>query len=361
MEKQNQWLNWDAVAYQVLYKLRQVIFMGFNMLDMKQSNAQTVLWKLCSCKTSTVRDLAQSTGLSYATVGNILNDFVRSGEVMLGEMLSATGGRPSQFYSFNAEHAYVLALSARTRESKHSICASVGNLYGEVVWQTEQYFEDIQLMSFENMIDLALHTYPAISILSCSLPGVERDGVIIINDYTKLQGVSFIKHFQEKYHLPVIIENDVNAAVSGYGKNAETDSAIVGIYFPRYFSPGAGIIIDSKVVKGFCGFAGEISLSPIGVDWLSVDYEKPQEVGLAISRLISVFCGILNPRHVVLYGDFFTEAVKKMIMEGIPTEALRNIFPHIIYKDDLEFDIMTGLMTQAVSVYQSGLRRGELI
>lgn len=334
--------------------------MGINMLDMKQSNAQTVLWKLCSCRTSTVKDLAQLTGLSYATVGNILTDFVNSGEVMLGEMLSATGGRPSQFYTFNAEHAHVLALSARTREGKHMIRACVGNLYGELVWQAEQCFDDIQLMSFEHMIDSALHTYPSVRILSFSLPGVEQDGVIITNDYAKLRGVSFTKHFQEKYHLPVIIENDVNAAVSGYGKNVETDSAIVGIYFPRYFGPGAGIIIDGKVLKGACGFAGEISLSPIDIDWLSMDYEKPREIGYAISRLISIFCGIINPKHVVLYGDFFTESVKEMIMEGIPTEDIRNIFPTIIYQNDLDFDIITGLITQAVSVYQSGLK-GDFI
>ncbi|WP_367566280.1 ROK family protein [Lacrimispora sp.] len=323
---------------------------------MKQSNAQTVLWTLCSCKTSTVKDLAQLTGLSYATVGNILNDFVDSGEVMLGEMLSATGGRPSQFYTFNAEHAHVLALSARTREGKHMIRACLGNLYGEVIWQAEQSFEDIQLMSFEHMIDSALYPYPTVSILSFSLPGVEQDGVIITNDYAMLRGVSFTKHFQEKYRLPVIIENDVNAAVSGYGKNAETDSVIVGIYFPKYFGPGAGIIIDGKVLKGACGFAGEVSLSPLGIDWLSMDYEKPREVGLAISRLISVFCGIINPEHVVLYGDFFTESVKETIREEISTETLRNVFPTIIYQDDLDFDIITGLITQAVSAYQLGLK-----
>jgi hypothetical protein len=329
--------------------------MGINMLDMKQSNAQTVLWNLCSCKTSTIKDMAQMTGLSFATVGNILNSFVESGEIILGEMHSATGGRPSQAYTFNAEYAHVLALSARVRNGKNVISACVGNLYGEAVWQTEQCFDSIQLTSFEIMIDLSLRAYPTISILSFSLPGVERNGVILTNDYTELEGISFTDHFQRKYQLPVVIENDVNAAVFGYGRNIEAVSVIVGIYFPKYFGPGAGIMIDGNILKGSCGYAGEVTLLPLGIDWLSINYEEPQEVGPEIFRLISIFCGIVNPNNVVLYGDFFTDALKEAIDQEIPTQAIRNIFPSIIYQSDLDSDIIAGLIAQAVSAYQSGL------
>ncbi len=329
--------------------------MGINMLDMKQSNAQTVLKNLCSCKTSTIKDMAQITGLSFATVGNTLNSFVESGEVILGEMHSATGGRPSRAYIFNAEYAHVLALSARVRNGKNIISACVGNLYGEAVWQTEQCFDTIQLSSFEIMIDLSLGVYPTISIVSFSLPGVEWNGVILTNDYTELEGISFRDYFQRKYQLPVIIENDVNAAVLGYGRNKQAVPIIVGIYFPKYFGPGAGILIDGKILKGSCGYAGEVTLLPIGIDWVSINYEKPQEAGPAIFRLISIFCGTINPDHVVLYGDFFTAALKVAIEQEISTQTVKSIFPSIIYQSDLDSDIITGLIAQAVSAYQSGL------
>lgn len=327
------------------------------MLDMKESNKQTILWTLCSCKTSTVKDLSRLTSLSYATTANILNDFVNSGEVILGEMLSTTGGRPSQSYTFNADYGHVLALSTKIVKGKHIIYACVGNLYGEIVYQTEQSFDNIHLISFEIVIDSLLRAYPTISILSFSLPGVERDGIIVTNDYIELQGVSFRKHFQEKYNLPVTIENDVNAAVLGYGTNIEDDSIIVGIYFPKYFGPGAGIMIDGKVLKGNMGFAGEISLLPLDIDWLSMDYKNPNEIGPAISKLISVFCGIINPKDIVLYGDFFTEAVKKSIKDKVSAQVLGSILPTIVYQKDLDSDIITGLLTQGVSTYQSELTK----
>lgn len=328
--------------------------MSINMFDMKKSNAQTVLWALCSCKTSTIKELAQDTGLSFATVGNILNRFVESGEAMPGEQVLDTGGRPSQAYTFNAEHAHVLALSAQVRNGKSSILACIGNLYGEVVWRTEQCFDCIRLASFDVMIGLCLQAYPTIRSLSFSLPGVERDGVILANDYKELEGASFTDYFQSRYQMPVIVENDVNIAVFGYGRNMRPNSVIVGIYFPKYYNPGAGIMIDGKILKGACGYAGEIACLPLGIDWLSMDYENPPEAEPAITKVISAFSGIVNPSHVVLYGDFFTGALKEAIRQTISALAMRDIFPSIAYKSNMDSDIISGLIVQAVSAYQSG-------
>jgi predicted NBD/HSP70 family sugar kinase len=329
--------------------------MGINMLDMKQSNARTVLWTLCSCKTSTIKDMTLMTGLSFATVGNILNSFVESGEVILGEMYSSTGGRPSQAYTFNSEFAHVLALSAKVQNGKNIITACIGNLYQEEVWKTAQSFENFQLTSFETMIDLCLHEYPTIRIISFSLPGVERNGIILTNDYKELEGIDFLAHFQKKYKMPIITENDVNAAVLGYSKKLPSVPVIVGIYFPKQFNPGAGIMIDGKVLKGFCGYAGEVGLLPIDINWPSIDYKNTQEVGAAISKLISIFCGIINPDHVVLYGDFFTDALADVIGSELPFPAIRTIFPSVDFQSDLDADIITGLIALAVSSYQTGL------
>ena len=330
--------------------------MGINALDIKQSNVHTVLWTLCSRKTSTIKDLSQLAGLSYATVGNILNGLVESGEVLPGEPVSATGGRPIKVYSFNAEYAHVLALSARIRRGQNVIHACVGNLYGEAVWQTEQSFESIDLSSFEAMLDACLRARPTIRVLAFSLPGVERNGTVLINAYRDLVGVSFADHFQRKYHLPALVENDVNAAVFGYSRHIGPASAIVGVYFPRSF-PGAGIVIDGKILKGADGYAGEVALMPLGIDWLTMDFDDPQQVGPAIARMLCMLCSILNPNHVVLYGDFFTDALQGTIRQTIQTQAVRNIFPILNYQSDLDADISTGLIAQAISVYRTGYER----
>ncbi|RAV02342.1 ROK family protein [Paenibacillus sp. YN15] len=259
------------------------------------------------------------TDLSFATVGNILNALVETGEVLLGEQVASAGGRPSQTYTFNAEYAHVLAVSARVQHGAHTIQACVGNLYGEVVWETRQSYDTIQLASLEAVVEAYLRQYPTIRVMSFALPGVEHNGRILINDYKELVGVPFQAHFQEKYNLPVIVENDVNAAVLGHCRERETPSVTVGI------------------------------------DWLAVDYGNPVEIGSAITRLIGMLCGILNPDQVVLYGDFLSLPVQESIRQEIPSLAVRDIFPSLNYTSDLNTDIIAGLIKLAVSVYQQNV------
>lgn len=328
--------------------------MAVNVLDIKQQNVHTVLWTLYSRKTATIRELSQLTGLSFATVGNILSDLVEKGEVVPGELVSATGGRPSQAYSFSAEHAHVLALSARVRDGKNGICACVANLYGEIVRQTEYSCENMELSSFENIIDACLCACPTIRVLAVSLPGVVHNGVALTNDYEQLVGVPFLEHFRSKYQMPVIVENDVNAAVYGYSDRAGQPCVLAGIYFPRYFAPGSGIMIDGKILKGAGGYAGEVALLPLGIDWVSVDYHNPKEIGPAILKLVSTVCAIVNPAHVVLYGDFFTDGLREAIRRAIPAFAEKEIFPSLSFSDALETDILSGLTAQAIAVYRNG-------
>lgn len=327
--------------------------MGVNALNLKQSNIHTVLWALRSCKTATTKALAQMTGLSFATVGNILNTLVETGEVLLGEQIASAGGRPSQTYTFHAEYAHVLALSARVQRGEHTIQACVGNLYGEAVWETRQSFDTIRLASLEEVVEASMLQYPTIRFLSFALPGVEHNGRILLNDYGELVGVPFQEHFQERYGLPVIVENDVNAAVLGHCRAEEPNSVTVGIYFPQTFPPGAGIMINGSILKGARGYAGEVALLELGIDWLKVDYGNPEEIGSAITRLIGMLCGILNPDQVVLYGEFFSTALEESIRREIPALSVRDIFPSLNYAADLNADIIAGLMELTVSAYRT--------
>lgn len=335
--------------------------MGINALDVKQSNVHTVLWTLCSCKSSTIKDLAQRSGLSYATVGNILNDLAQSDEVLVSTPVTSTGGRPVKVYKFNAEYAHVLALTVQIRNGKNILHASVGNLFESIIWQTEQYLDSIALASFEGMLDSCLQRYPTIRVLSFSLPSAERNGMILNSAaYSELVGFSFAEHFERKYRLPVIVENDVNAAVYGYSRRIEPTSVIAGIYFPRSF-PGAGIMVDGKIVKGADGYAGEVAQMPLGIDWPSVDYDNPQEIGPAVARMLCIICSVLNPNHLVVYGDFFTGAVQETIYQIMQKQLIRNVLPFISYESDLNADICSGLIARATSVYRRGLGRKRIL
>ncbi|MGI6149498.1 MAG: ROK family protein [Firmicutes bacterium] len=326
--------------------------MGVNMLDVKQVNAEVVLWELWALRTASVKELSQRTGLSFATVASILSGFVETGEVVLGGRLSGTGGRPSQAYVFNAEFAHILALSAQVRNGTHLIRSSVGTLYGETIATNEKSFDQIELISFETMVDAALQAHPKIKVAAFALPGVVRAGRVLVNDYPALEGIDFPGHFRERYGLLGVAGNDVNAALAGYAVNSEPAPVVAALYFPRQFNPGAAVMVDGKIVEGALGYAGEVSLLPIDVDWKRIDYYRPQEIGPALARLVAVFCAIVNPSRVVLYGDFFTEETRRAVTQNIPSSGVNRIFPELVYDRDLDRDIIAGLFSQAIAAYK---------
>ena len=91
--------------------------MGINMLDVKQANAQAVLWELWAHRAASVPILRSAQGLASQQWAASSLSLWETGEVILGDLVSGTGGRPSQAYVFNAEFAHVLAPSPHKCEA----------------------------------------------------------------------------------------------------------------------------------------------------------------------------------------------------------------------------------------------------
>lgn len=280
-----------------------------NTLLMKEVNKNLVRESLKLLRKATKQELALKTGLSVVTVNSLLVDMIREGEAYEGEMVPSNGGRPSLQYCYNVNFSHGIVLFGRQKENRNCIHMAVVNLAGEIVYEEESFHEDILVDSFDEMIDRGLEKVPSVSILGFGLPGEEEDGVVTINDYSNLVGSSFMKHYKEKYQVPVIFINDVNGAVNGYYHYKAPGGMrnIAGLYFPRLYEPGAGLVLGGEVYTGYKSFAGEIGKLPVGVDWLNLDYGSREKVREAVGKLVAAFSCIMAPEQIVLYGDFFEE------------------------------------------------------
>ena len=187
-------------------------------------------------------------------------------------------------------------------------------------------------------------------MISFGLPGVEEEGRIISNDYPRLIGTDFIAHFRQKYDADVRFFNDINAAVYGYydrnrtlagGADVKLSPAVVGIYYPRLYYPGMGIVIDGRIYAGRHNFAGEIGSllnnASERADWLTVDYADKQQVYSYIARDLFFICCVLAPERIVLYGDFLQEMDALGIQKA--AEALLDGRFHITLEIGPEFEV----------------------
>ncbi|MDQ0196429.1 ROK family protein [Paenibacillus wynnii] len=310
-------------------------------------------------KQATKKQIAETTGLSIVTVGTMLQHLVQQNEVLEAGLTSSSGGRPAQQYIYNVDYALALILFPFEKNGLILIHHTVVNLSGHCVHEAEMKVEMIDLATFEKIIDPLLIAYPSIQALGFGLPGAEYDGKMIVSDYEALLGISLTEHFRNRYQKPVVMENDVNAAVIGFCNRTQAapDSAIVYLYFPERFPPGAGLYINGKLYKGKRSFAGEVANMPLGIPWgeesLLASFDL---LCKAIAKLTVAVSSVLNPDSIVLYGSFLqaehVHAITELCSTQLPTSAM----PKIILTEDFAADYLKGMIAQTLSTLEPNLQ-----
>ncbi|WP_241158260.1 ROK family protein [Cohnella candidum] len=331
---------------------------GGNTSLIREVNRNLVRHALKAQGTATKKQLSEATGLSLVTVGTVLQELISSGEVRETEPVSSNGGRPALKYAYNERHALVLILFPVERGGRLFIHRAVADLAGERLEEAEIPADIVELALFQRLIDESMAAYRQIRAIGIGLPGAEYEGELIVSDYENLKDKAILEHLGSRYRLPVVIENDVNAAAVGFwlARPSHPDTTGVYLYFPDRFPPGAGIFIDGKLYRGKRGFAGEVANIPLGIPWgdtaLAASEERLCE---ALAKLAISVISVLNPDSVVLCGSFITadhiQTVKALCADRLPKAVL----PEIVLSDTFEEDYARGMVVQTLSKLEPDL------
>lgn len=326
-----------------------------NAIVMKEINTNLVRRVLKIKREATRHQIAEATGLSTVTVASILQKLIEENMVFDAGLVASMGGRPSQLFRFNEEHSHVLVLFTHEEKGLDVLYIRIANLAGVPVYEKEVPLSDIHLNTFEAFIDMALEEYSSIRAIGFGLPGVELNGRVLGADYPALAGTQFIEHYQKRYQLPVIFENDVNAACVGYCRahQIESEAATLYLYFPQKYPPGGGIYIDGKLYKGFSNFAGEIAGMPVGIDWHDPAlYQSPERICTAISKVITAINMLLNPHSIILYASFLTDAHLLEIQQRCERYQPANSLAALQLADDFTLDYQNGMIAQTLMLLE---------
>lgn len=307
-----------------------------NSLLMKEVNISLVRKELQNLRRATKAELSLGTGLSVVTVNSIINRFLRDGEVFEGGFEPSRGGRPARLYEYNGNHSLILAIYVRQKGCNELIMARAVNIFEEIVYQEDLEVPQITLSIFEPVIARALIEYPRITAIGFGLPGVEVDGKILANDYSSIVGCHFVHHYESRFKLPVLWENDVNAAVMGYyhRKHKDRGGNIIGIYFPDRYGPGAGIMLEGHLYKGKNHFAGEVG----GIPDFNWDKMKTGDY----IKIICILCYTMAPDTIVIYRTLWNGIDRDKIREGLLKELNSYLMPELVFSDDFDEDYKWG-------------------
>ncbi len=220
----------------------------------------------------------------------------------------------------------------------------------------------IKVMDFEHLLEIykltekLLLEFENIKAISIGVPAGVKDGeLFFIPDYIKLSGFNLKKYIEEKFNIPVIIENDVNAAILGYySLNEEIiNENLVGIYLGSN-GPGSGILVNGTLIRGFSGFAGEIGFMKIENKTFQEIVTEGSYKDSDFATIILSICTIINPKRIVLFSyelEFPEIASIRILLEkDMPIETI----PKIIEEKNWHYYYMAGLKILAQELLEKG-------
>lgn len=301
-------------------------------------------------------ELATRSGLSFPTVSALISELMESGEVVLLDCTATRGGRPAGQYALAP--LYRTAILAYMDEDE--LFFRVVNAYGECIKEgsTDLPKKDCCDALFRITRDLE-DQFPSLSVISLGIPGVVKDGrILFLPAYPELEGVDLGARISSAFGIPVFLENDVNTMVLA---ERMTWPNLFHLFRGKCASgAGSGILINGEVLRGFGGFAGEISYLPFFREAQLTQEGQPadlscKESGLTIDTtialitpvILSVIC-ILNPADIAVSGfgidQDALEEIKKRILFAIPSDRFPD-FHLIDDTDSLYFSGLLGMVT----------------
>ena len=222
--------------------------------------------------------IANRLSISLPTVVRVVDELTKVDLVRVGGEIESGGGRPRTLIEFNTENSAVIGLDLGGTKMYGTI-ANLGGTIQREVYETwgENGAENALEKVFEltdNLLTTPLPQGQRIRGIGLGVPGVtfSDTGVVSWAPSLKWRNLQLKQIFEERYQVPVIVENDVNLAALGeYGFGvARGASSLVCMAIGTGI--GAGIVIDRKVYRGFHSSAGEVGYLPPDISYLGRRY-----------------------------------------------------------------------------------------
>mgnify|MGYP002552041797 CR=1 FL=1 len=312
--------------------------------------------ELIAMRRATRAQLSERTGLSTMTVGKLLAELEARGEVRQDEQETGTGGRPSTVAAYREDFAHFAAISVRQEAEGNAFTFCVYNLFGEEIMRKEAVINDVREDSFDDWLTRAALRGCRLKLVVFALPGEAQGDHIFVCDFPALLGERFLPRIRARFGVETIFENDVNTAVFGHGFGEREEGVYAGLYFPMKFGPGAGVVMDGKILHGCRHFAGEIAALEGQKMWQSLDYGDEAGLLEPIGRLVLIYCCVIAPQSLILYGSFFTPDLMRKLSTRVQEQLSGQYAGQITSCPSMARDIRQGARRLCMRRMQEWLR-----
>ena len=215
------------------------------------------------------KKISELTGYSKATVSYGIDELLEQNVVIeqgVGKGNKNGGPRPINLY-LNESYGYVISILLRQQEPVIEVTSINGVDFQKYSFSKDFYTEFTDML--QESVDLTKQIINQVGInkiigIGLSIPGNVVDNKVIYSPYYDINSIDVVDTFKNKFGINVYVERDVfNMA---YGERWKGKGRKYKNFVNIWSGTGIGsaIVIDSKLVKGVGGFAGEIGFMATG-------------------------------------------------------------------------------------------------
>lgn len=230
--------------------------------DTKEHNRDLVLKTIFETETVSRAEIARITRLTRTTVSEVVTGLLEEGLVREVGIGSSIGGKSPILLSLVKDSRYMISLNL----GHDQFCGAVVNLRGEIkemesVPVSGRDGEQALGLVYEILDQLVEKQWTPMVGIGVGTPGLvnTREGMVVNAVNLDWQNLPLAALLQARYHMPVHIMNDSQAAAIGeyvYGGGYRADENLVVINIRQGI--GAGILVNGRLFQGDAGGAGEI-------------------------------------------------------------------------------------------------------
>jgi len=235
--------------------------------DTRNKNATTLLHLLFKQDSISRVDLSRMTGLTKTTISSIINEFIALGIVEESSIISTgnVGKAPIPLH-IRKDAVYTIGVHVARKKIKTVLIDAQMNIIlrgKELAYKkpgSEGVLENL-FLSIDNIMKDTEKHHIEIRAIGIGIPGPLDVQTGVVRHPPKFEGwedVPLGKIINERYKLPVWIENDANVGVlaekwHGGGKDLKNF-----VYILVNEGIGAGAVIDNELYQGAYDYVGEI-------------------------------------------------------------------------------------------------------
>jgi predicted NBD/HSP70 family sugar kinase len=244
--------------------MQGVINQKADQATVRRLNMSAILKLLRERGTLARADLAKELGMTRNTASNIVTELLQSGMVIETEFRREGAGRPGLLLELAPNGGFAIGAEIDINR----IIVNIVDFKGETLWKESAQINPSQpqheiISTAEQLVQAALDWGKDESLnplgIGLGLAGLvdAEGGTLTYAPTLNWKAIPFKALWEEKFDLPVHLDNEANTAALGYYAYADRFNARNLVYLSIGAGMAAGLILEGRLFRGSGGFAGQ--------------------------------------------------------------------------------------------------------